>query len=732
MSSPAPAPESRLNGKMRFDVYEADTRAGVLRKHGLRISLEERPFRALLLLLENANEVVTRDELRKQLWPSDVFIDFEHGLNTAIRKIRRALNDNADEPRFVETVARRGYRFIATVEKACLEDVSAAISPSAAPETVKTRSFLSPQRYRIRGLWKIAGALLAGFVLLAGSLAMYRLTRQAAVLPFNTQQMRVRQVTEHGVARFASISPDGRYIVYVKRNGVNPSLRVQQIATGSDIEVVPPQDGSFLSTISFSPDSNYIYFGHNSKENVALFDLYSVPILGGTIRHVLSDIAGASVSPDGTRIAFVRRDPVNARTALMVVNSDGSGQTELAVRGSKSGFMGDMPAWSPSGRFVAVVAIHDGNEAVREIVVVPAAGGGPHSLLGQRTFGQLTWLNDQSLLVASFDFSAGFSPGSDRAQIWYYPFPAGEAVRFSNDTNHYTQIGMTAARDELVSVKQDMSNKVFVASAANPADKHPVTREKISGFDLDWISNNRLVVQDENNHFYTIDADGSNRTVLFDQFSAQSANHCGDHGVVFNRLDSKNAVTLSVFDLQTGSLRSLARGSFNMGGSCSPDGKWVYYTSFDSSPSRLMKISSSGGEAVPVGPPASQIPMVSPNGTMLLFQTTEGKGSARHVFFAVMRTSDGSILGKWPLPPAIGGFTWGPDDKSFVYTHRVGDETALWQQALRGGEARRITGTGYPAPEGIWSFAYSPDGKRLALIQGAETRDVVLFTNFRK
>ncbi len=107
----------RVDSKLRFDVYEADPRSGELRKHGVRIPLEDRPFRALLILLRHANELVTREELQKQLWPSDIFIDFEHGLNTTIRKIRRALNDDADEPRFIETVGGRGYRFLAPVEQ---------------------------------------------------------------------------------------------------------------------------------------------------------------------------------------------------------------------------------------------------------------------------------------------------------------------------------------------------------------------------------------------------------------------------------------------------------------------------------------------------------------------------------------------------------------------------------------------------------------------------------------
>jgi Tol biopolymer transport system component/DNA-binding winged helix-turn-helix (wHTH) protein len=742
-----------LSGRLRFGVYEADPHAGELRKHGYRIRLEDRPFRALLILLQHANQVVTREDLQRQLWPSDVFIDFDHGLNTAIRKIRRALNDSADNPRFVETVGRRGYRFKAEVvadlpsttlsgnpangfaaptEEFARQGSLVATSPLPSSDGPLSDSASQPVRTKRLGSRLGLAGLAATALVVAGSLATYRLRVQPAALPFNTQQLRTRQITEHGVARFASISPDGRYVVYVKSSGGNPTLRAKQIDAGSDIEVVPPQDGAYLSTISFSPDSNQVYFGHNSKENAAVFDLYSVPILGGPVQRVLSDIDGASVSPDGAQIAFVRHDPVNARTMLMIAKADGSEVRELAGRDSKAGFMGDMPAWSPNGQFVAVVAIHDGNEAVREIVVLPVAGGEARHLLSRRTFGQLTWLKDQGLLVAAFDFSAGFAPGSDRAQLYYQPFPSGDAVRFSNDMNHYTQVGISAARDRVVSVKQDMSNNVFVAPAANPAEMRQITNERIAGFDLDWINNDRLVVQDENHHFYTMNGDGSNRVVLFDKFAADSAGRCGDGAIVFNRVQPDNSVSLEVLDLKTGASRSLLRGSFNMGGSCSPDGRWVYYTAYGATPVRMMRISGSGGQAVAVGPPASTLPLVSPDGAMLLFQTTEGQGSARHVFFAVMRIGAGAILRKWPVPLAVGARVWGPDGKSFVYYHRVNDETALWQQPLNKPEAHRIAGTISKVPKGIWNFAFSPDGKRLALIHGVETRDVVLFTNFRK
>jgi len=103
------------DASFRFGVFEVDVRAGELRKHGLRIRLQQQPFQVLEMLLRRPRDVVTRDELRNKLWPADTFVDFDHGLNKAINKIREALGDSADNPRFVETVSRRGYRFIAEV-----------------------------------------------------------------------------------------------------------------------------------------------------------------------------------------------------------------------------------------------------------------------------------------------------------------------------------------------------------------------------------------------------------------------------------------------------------------------------------------------------------------------------------------------------------------------------------------------------------------------------------------
>src|ERR1700719_5327243 len=152
-------------GRIRFGVFEVDLRAGELRKHGVPIRLQTQPFRVLEMLLEHSGDVVTREELKGKLWPADTFGDFDHGLNKAINKIREALNDSAPNPRFVETVARRGYRFIADVTPA--ERASRNIEPViVALHEAEDRSRELPESSAGPGQtpnsigWKVAGGLL--------------------------------------------------------------------------------------------------------------------------------------------------------------------------------------------------------------------------------------------------------------------------------------------------------------------------------------------------------------------------------------------------------------------------------------------------------------------------------------------------------------------------------------------------------------------------------------------
>ncbi len=169
---------------IRFGVFEVDLRAGELRKHGLKVKLQEQPFEVLAMLLEHPGEVVMREELRQKLWPKDTFVDFDVGLNTVIKKLRHALGDSAETPRFVETLPRRGYRFIAPTNEPSYESSRDSAIPRAGPATVDKQAVAPSEqetaepaslgaRRGWRNPWIIAvalTALLAGFVLDVGGL----------------------------------------------------------------------------------------------------------------------------------------------------------------------------------------------------------------------------------------------------------------------------------------------------------------------------------------------------------------------------------------------------------------------------------------------------------------------------------------------------------------------------------------------------------------------------------
>ncbi len=161
-----PVPQASSAGRIaRFGVFEADLAAGELRKSGRRIRLQEQPFQLLALLLEHAGDVVTREDLRQKLWPADTFVDFDHSLNTAVKKVREALGDSATSPRYVETIARRGYRFLAPVD---LQSVSPSANTEAHTAPLHPELEVPiPRRAVTRGLFALVQVMYLAFYLAA-------------------------------------------------------------------------------------------------------------------------------------------------------------------------------------------------------------------------------------------------------------------------------------------------------------------------------------------------------------------------------------------------------------------------------------------------------------------------------------------------------------------------------------------------------------------------------------
>jgi cholera toxin transcriptional activator len=165
-----PFPGSRPGGIARFGVFELDLASGELRKKGRKLRLQEQPFEVLALLLERAGDVVTREEMRQKLWPADTFVDFDHSLNTAVNKLRETLGDSASSPRYVETLARRGYRFIAPVEAAGAQSGDAEGISATSLSRLELHPELDvpiPRRGLTRGLFALAQVMYLSFYLAA-------------------------------------------------------------------------------------------------------------------------------------------------------------------------------------------------------------------------------------------------------------------------------------------------------------------------------------------------------------------------------------------------------------------------------------------------------------------------------------------------------------------------------------------------------------------------------------
>jgi DNA-binding winged helix-turn-helix (wHTH) protein len=255
----------------RFGVFEVDAATGELRKQGLRIRLQEQPYQLLLMLLDRAGEVVSREEIRCKLWPPDTFVDFDSSLNTALRKLRQALCDSADNPRFIETLARRGYRFIAPVH------APTALQParSPGPETGERQVPIHKQ------FWVVLAAVLV-LVVVAGIL--YKLTFEQGRTASDALPPPVPLTSYSGFQWSPSFSPDGTRVAFTwdEPGKRAPGIYVKLIGPTDPVRLTPGEESDFAPV--WSPDGRWIAFlrANGPFRTVVML----IPSLGGPAREL--------------------------------------------------------------------------------------------------------------------------------------------------------------------------------------------------------------------------------------------------------------------------------------------------------------------------------------------------------------------------------------------------------------------------------------------------------------
>jgi serine/threonine protein kinase/Tol biopolymer transport system component len=606
---------------------------------------------------------------------------------------------------------------VATPAPEVVTQPSAALSSSAAVLLGEAK------RHRLA-----VGVLISFFVLLLGGLGytLYKLSAPKSEL--NLQKMKIVRLTQSGKAMDVAISPDGQYVVYVLREGEMQSLNVRQVATGSDVQILPPDEVNFAG-LTFSPDGNYIYFVRSFKQTLLYNDLLMMPVLGGTPRHLVRDIdAPISFSPDGKQFAFVRGVPDKNEAHLLVARADGSGERLLArlpavvVMGY---FFG--PAWSPDGRTI-VITTTEATKGIRGVVSAVAVADGRRREIysSLNPVGQARWLADGSgLLTVIEDPAQGF-----RGQLWYISFPGGEARRLTNDLMDYQGYSLDLTRDRktLVTIESRTASDLWVAPAGDASRARQITSGGPAAFSPSWMPNGGIVYQNSNGELRTVRPDSGTQTSLPpSEGSNFMPTACGDGRYIVFHAFRNQQVNVWRMDADGSNPTQLTNEAFASFPTCSPDGKWVLYGLVSDMSVWRIPIEGGAPTQLKIQNRNTARALVSPDGKLLAYVAWGATASSPSVL-TVVPFDGGEPLYRFDLPAAATGFRWAPEGKALDYSLTRGGVSNIWRQPLAGGPPKQITNF---KSERIYSFDWSRDGKQLALARGHPSRDVILISNFQ-
>ena len=300
----------------QFGPFELEPGQQVLRRRGVRLKLPASRFRLLVLLVTRNGSLVSRDEIAECLWTDSQNVDIMSGINTAVNQLRAQLGDDPAAPKYIETVIGAGYRFVADVVEvgapaksdasAGLEAQIPAVEESLPPPTETSGSVASRRGGRTR-IFVVAAVVFA----VATPILFYALRAPRSAHAVPAPDLELTRVAGSGDTRIADISPDGKYVAYVRANGGRESVWIKQLATGRSLQLA--EIGEYdCPGLAFSADGNFIYYARKEPLEPS-GELFQVPLLGGAPVQVLSGISGApAISPDGKEVAFVRQHPCYA------------------------------------------------------------------------------------------------------------------------------------------------------------------------------------------------------------------------------------------------------------------------------------------------------------------------------------------------------------------------------------------------------------------------------------
>jgi serine/threonine protein kinase/Tol biopolymer transport system component len=545
------------------------------------------------------------------------------------------------------------------------------------------------------------------------------------------------RLTTTGTAGLASVSADARYVAHVVTGERGVALWLRQVATSSNVEIVPPAQGRFAG-LAFSPDSNYVlYVFYPAGTNIA--SLLQVPVLGGGSRQLLYDIDTApTFSPDGKRMAFVRG--AGQQAFLMVVDADGSNPRELATRKEPLSYQQQLQtvAWSPDGRLIAVATL-DHSAITAGIALVDAVSGKEQPLghTGWRTVQSLAWLPDGTGLLVNAQEAGG---ESTIAQLWEVGYPAGAVRRITTDLSSYAGLSLSADAKTLVTIRGERRAAIWV-SREGSGDSLRVVATSAGADDglygVAWAPDGRLLYTASasgNSDIWIMNADGSGRVQLTTDRADDRVPIASPDGRYVAFL-SERGNTRAIWRMDLSGNNQVRLGTDALSGGqftpyMSADGRWVTYTNEQ----RInLKIPTDGGAAVsvfdvPAGQPLPELPpnfhdpTLSPDGRVVMGHYQDMSAGGERTAIVPLEPAGPFKL----FPNVFTGAQWTADGRSIIYMDNRRQTGNLWRQPIGGGTPVQIT---HFDSEQIFRFAYSRDGKQLAVSRGSTISDVVLMTS---
>jgi Tol biopolymer transport system component/DNA-binding winged helix-turn-helix (wHTH) protein len=706
-------PQVALPPSVRFADFEVDFRAGELRKRGRRIRLQEQPFRVLTMLVERSGEVVSRDDLRQKLWPADTFVDFDHGLNSAVARLRETLNDSAEGPRYVETVPKRGYRFIGELEETA--------PPVEIPTEPSTEAKAKVPHAGVATRWIVGMAALLLILVLAAGVEILRLSRGHADVPLEIVPMAVLP----GYEVEPAFSPDGNQVAFREINGHRNS-GIFTALVGGDSSLRLTNDPADCCA-AWSPDSRQVAF---VRRNDAEDDICVVPALGGIARKLYSSPRDLKPhltwSPDGRVLAFPENDGTNTRSWITLLSLVDSTTRRLTMPPGED--RDDSPAFSPDGSQVAFVRGPIAG-VVNNVYLVLAKGGEPKRLtFDNRPIFGLTW-NAEGCEVIYSSIREGLSI------LWRVSVTGGAPRPVSGVGLMAYSPSVPPRGNELAyrqAIGRDNIWRITLKDGKHPAGPPTIAvaakgRKLRPNFSPDGkriaFESDRLGAME----IWACDSNGRNCTQLTSLHGTAGNAHWSPDGryIAFEFHPGERAeVYLLDVETHVSKLVSTIPGADNLAPSWSRDGRWLYFSSRrGSGPFQIWKVSPASGRPLQITKAGGIAATESRDGRFLYYSKYEADGVWR------MPLAGGPEVRVLDQPAGTEWFNWGLADKG-IYFLNTASTPRTTVEFFEFATRKTTAIASFDKPWG-WGFAVSPDNQSLLYVQSEfEESNIMVVKNF--